>query len=94
LEYSIAKAEIEDLLRDTLIVVIKEAFNVDVSAKVFENPNKPFIDIVANEITDFSKYKLAKAYIRWTHTHTASDLTDVEKEQWKKLFDAINKVLK
>ena len=90
----IEKAEIEDLLRNTLTAVIMETFNVDVSAKVIANPNKPFIDIVANEITDFSKYKLAKAYIRWTHTHTASDLTDVEKEQWGKLFDKINKVLK
>lgn len=90
----IAKAEIEDLLRDTLVEVIRESFSVDVSAEVATNQNKPFIDVIKNEITDFSKYKLAKAYIRWTHAHTVSDLTDIEREQWKKLFDTINKILK
>jgi predicted ATP-dependent endonuclease of OLD family len=89
----IEKAEIEDLLRDTLVLVINTAFSVDVSVDVTANQGKPFIDIISHKIPDFSKYKLAKAYIRWTHDHSSSDLTTIEKTQWKSLFDAINKVL-
>jgi hypothetical protein len=57
-------------------------------------PNRPIVDIYAAEIPGFSKYKLAKAYLRWTRTHEAKDLTTVEQGQWKKLVERINKALK
>jgi hypothetical protein len=90
----IEKAEIEDLLRDTLVLVINDVFDIDVSTEVTASQNKPFIDIISPKIPNFSKYKLAKAYIHWTDNHSSSDLTATEKTQWKSLFDAINKVLK
>jgi predicted ATP-dependent endonuclease of OLD family len=90
----IEKAEIEDLLRETLVSVINSTFNVDVSTEVVANQNKPLVDIISPKISDFSKYKLAKEYVRWTRSHSSSDLTAIEKTQWKNLFDAINKVLK
>lgn len=41
----------------------------------------------------FSKYRLAKAYIRWTREHTASDLSDSERDQFMVLIEKINKAL-
>ncbi len=53
-----------------------------------------FIDIFAKEIKDFSKYHLAKKYIKWTREHEAKDLNSLELTNWKKLIVTINKVLK
>jgi hypothetical protein len=44
-------------------------------------------------VPEFSKYKLVKAFLRWSRDHTASDLTAEERAQWDKLVAAINKVL-
>ena len=90
----IAKPEIEDLLRETLIEVAKAEYSKDVKIIADANPSRPIVDILAKEIKDFSKYKLAKAYIRWTKTNDATKLTANETEQWKKLIQAINKALK
>lgn len=91
---SIQKAEIEDLLRETLISVANEAFGVDVSTTSNKQPDRPIVNIFRDKIKDFSKYKLAKAYIRWTRSNDPSALSESEREQWKNLIDAINKALK
>ncbi|MCG7939455.1 MAG: ATP-binding protein [Candidatus Thiodiazotropha lotti] len=91
---SIEKAEIEDLLRETLIRVATEAFGIDVTTTANNQPNRPIVNIFSDEITYFSKYKLAKAYIRWTRSNDSNALSGSEREQWKKLIDTINKVLK
>lgn len=57
-------------------------------------PGRSIVEIFIQEIADFSKYRLAKAYLRWTWTHTASDLTASEQSQWKALLTAINRALK
>ena len=57
-------------------------------------PSRPIVDVFANEVTGFSKYKLAKAYLRWTRNQTANALTKSEQVQWSKLIDSINKALK
>lgn len=90
----IAKPEIEDLLRETLIAVAKIEYKKDVKKIADANPTRPIIDIFSKEIKDFSKYKLAKAYIRWTKTNDVQKLTTTEIDQWKKLIQAINKALK
>ena len=87
------KSEIEDLLRGTLTKVVKEEFDADVAATVAEQPSKPMVDILAKQIKDFSKYKLAKAFLRWTRDHEAADLEPNEVAQFEKLFTAINKAL-
>jgi predicted ATP-dependent endonuclease of OLD family len=51
----IEKAEIEDLLRVTLVSVINSIFGIDVSSEVTANQNKPFIDIISTKIPGFSK---------------------------------------
>ena len=91
---SIEKAEIEDLLRETLISIAKEEYGVDVSDIAASQKDRPIISIFNQEINKFSKYKLAKAYIRWTREKGSQELKNDEREQWLKLFDSVNKVLK
>lgn len=91
---SVAKPEIEDLLRETLVGVAMSELSWDIAATAVAQPARPIVDIFAAEINDFSKYKLAKAFIRWTREHTAADLGAGEQGQWEKLFGMINKALK
>jgi predicted ATP-dependent endonuclease of OLD family len=91
---NVSHAEIEDLLRDTLTSIVKSEYGKDVSAIVTSQKNRPIIDILTNEIPDFSKYKLAKAYIRWTRGNEAKDLSDQERSQWIALLQNVNKILK
>lgn len=91
---NITHPEIEDLLRDTLVALVKDEYSVDVTATVTAQPNRPIIDIFTEKVPDFSKYKLAKAYVRWTRSHEAKDLTEKERTQWKKIIQEVNKVLK
>lgn len=90
----IAKPEIEDLLRETLVRVARDDLGWDIDAKAASQPRRPIVDIFATEVRDFSKAKLAKAFLRWVRTHEASDLADGERTRWKALFSAINAVLK
>lgn len=90
----ISKAEIEDLLRKTLIGIVADEFDADVSELADQQPNRPIIDLFSKEVSSFSKYKLAKAYVRWTRSHDAKDLEKNEIEEWSKLIVTINKVLK
>jgi len=91
---SVSKPEIEDLLRETLIQVAKNDLGTDVTATAVSQPGRPIVDVFDDEISGFSKYKLAKAYLRWTRQHEANDLTSNERTQWKSLIESINKALK
>ena len=88
--------EIEDLLRDTLIEVAKADLGWDVTDVANQQPSRPIVDVFTSEIGKgtFSKYHLAKAFLRWTQGHQASDLTSVERTQWTGLIEAINKALR
>lgn len=90
----IQKAEIEDLLRDTLITIIASDFGKDVSAMATKQSGRPILELLSKELSQFSKYKIAKAFVAWTRNHSASDLTEGEIAQWTKLFKAVNKALK
>ena len=57
-------------------------------------PQRAIADIFAAEISDFSKYRLAKAYLRWTREHSASDLTEDERSSWVELIKRVNRALK
>ncbi|MBM7043601.1 AAA family ATPase [Rhizobium lusitanum] len=92
---SIPKAEIEDLLRDTLITVATSGLGIDISAEATASPTTPVIDLLTRKGgTSFSKYKLAKAYVKWTRDHSSSDLSETERKGWTKLIEAINSTLK
>jgi predicted ATP-dependent endonuclease of OLD family len=91
---SVKTPEIEDLLRETLLSVAKSDLNWDITKTATSQPARPLVDIFTAEITDFSKYRLAKAFLRWTRNHRASDLTNDERSQWTKLIEAVNAALK
>jgi predicted ATP-dependent endonuclease of OLD family len=91
---NIPKAEIEDLLRETLIEVVKLEFGKDTKTIAATQPSRPIVDIFTSEIPDFSKYRLAKAFVKWTRNNEATKLTLTEIDNWKKLITTINKTLK
>lgn len=90
----VTKPEIEDLLRETLEKVALDDLGWDVTATASAQIGRPIVDIFTAEIANFSKYKLAKAFLRWARAHEASDLTEDERSQWTKLIDTINKAIK
>jgi energy-coupling factor transporter ATP-binding protein EcfA2 len=90
----VKKPEIEDLLRETLVQVAFDDLGWDVRATAASQAARPIVDVFHAEIADFSKYKLAKAFLRWARAHEASNLTEEERKQWKTLIDTINKALK
>lgn len=94
LSNNVKNSEIEDLLRNTLIDIAKDVFGTDVSIIADEQTERSIVSIFENEIKDFSKYKLAKAYLKWTREHLSDDLSEEEKSNWKKLIAAINNALK
>ena len=90
----VTKSEIEDLLRDTLLAIAKDQCGWDALAIAQTQPTRPTVDILSNVAkTDFSKYKLAKAFIRWSRDHSLNDLQPHEVEQAEQLMIKINKAL-
>jgi hypothetical protein len=90
----VAGPEIEDLLRDTLVSVAATELNWNVTATATNQPGRRIIDIFTAEIgTGFSKYRLAKAFLRWLSTHGWNDLTSTEQAAWSRLAMAVNKAL-
>ena len=90
----VEKPEIEELLRDTLVAVAKKDLGWDVSAAAAAYPSKPIVRVFESEITGFSKYKLAKAFLRWARDHEFEDLQKNERRQGEKLINAINTALR
>ena len=91
---AITKPEIEDLLRSTLIALAQSELGWDITKVATKQPKRAIADIFATEISDFSKYRLAKAYLRWTREHSASDLTEDERNSWVKLIYRVNRALR
>lgn len=88
----VAKAEIEDLLRDTLPIVAREQLGWDVGDQATQQPNRSLVDIFSG-VTNFSKYKLAKAFLRWTRENDYRALSEGERGAWTRLITAINAAL-
>lgn len=89
----VAGPEIEEMLRETLLGVARDDLGWDSTATATSQPNRRTVDILASEHKDFSKYRLARAFLRWLSTHTASDLTADEQAAVASLFTAANKAL-
>ncbi|HST29486.1 MAG TPA: AAA family ATPase [Chthoniobacterales bacterium] len=86
---------VEDLLRETLLRVGKNRFGWDIAHAAAAQPESSIVEVFEKEIGhDFSKYRLAKAFLRWSKDHTASDLSEEERVGWKRLIDKINTTLK
>lgn len=97
-DYAVPKiehAEIEDLLRDTLVIIAKDELGWDITSALGDAADKPIVDTFQKQIgKDFSKYKLAKAFLRWSRDHTANELKAREVEGCANLISAINAALK
>ena len=91
---AITKPEIEDLLRNTLVAMAQSELDWDVTEAATKQPRRPIADIFAAEIGKRSKYRLAKAYIRWTREHSAKDLTEDERSSWAELIKRVNRALR
>lgn len=91
---TVKKCEVEDLLRNTLIGVAKEEFGTDVGKTAAAQPSRPLVDIMTEEIDSFSKYKLAKSFVKWSRDHSADDLSETERASWSALIERLNKSLK
>lgn len=90
----VAGPEMEDLLRATLVAVAKSELGWDVESTVSEQRQRPIVDIFAEVVgSNFSKYRLAKAYVRWTRDHDAASLEDDERQSFVRLIDRVNKAL-
>lgn len=89
----VKRPEIEDLLRETLIGIAKAECGWDVGDAAAAQPGRPIVDLFA-EVEGFSKYRLAKAFLRWSRDHKASDLTETELKDTASLIAAINSALK
>ena len=60
-----------------------------------QQPERAITEIFGAEIgAGFSKYMLAKAYLRWTQGHSATDLTENERAQWSSLVEGANQALR
>jgi energy-coupling factor transporter ATP-binding protein EcfA2 len=90
----VARAEIEDLLRDTLPRVAKDELGWDVAATASAQPGRPIVDIFTKEVSGFSKYKLARAFVRWISSQDITDLSTDEQTGITALFKGINSALR
>src|SRR5437588_1239453 len=91
----VTSPRVEDLLRETLLRLGKNRLGWDITSAAAARPESSIVVVFANEIgADFSQYRLAKAFLRWTKDHTASDLSEEERGGWKRLIEKINATLK
>ena len=90
----VKKAEIEDMLRDTLVIVAKAEHGWDISSQEVTQPTRSVVKIFQSEVAGFSKYQLAKAFLRWTKEHDAGALSARERAQWCDMIKAINECLR
>ena len=91
----VAEPGIEELLRETLLVVARSELKWDVSARAAAESTRPILDVLAEAVGPaFSRYNLAKAYVAWTRDHFTAVLSSGESEQWKRLIEGINEALR
>ncbi len=84
---------VEDLLRDTLVQIARTELGWDIGGAANDR-GRSIVDLFKGQIADFSKYRLAKTFVRWTREHKGYDLSEEERGQWRKLIDSINGALK
>lgn len=91
---AVSSCEIEDLLRQTLVQIAKADLGIDAEDASKKQPSRPIVDLLASLGKGFSKYRLAKAFVKWSRDHSANDLTKTERDDLSKLIEAVNKAVK
>lgn len=91
---TVKKVEIEDILRETLIKIAKTQLGWDAEKQAKGQTGRPVVDILFDVAKDsFSKYKLAKAFIKWSRDNSLENLSQTEIMQSEKLIKKINQAL-
>lgn len=93
LSEEIKNSEIEDIIRETLVNIFKDQYQIDILDEEIKS-DKPIVDIFKKTKKDFSKAQLAKAFLSWAKNHSSADLSTAEEVNCKHLIDTINKKLK
>ena len=89
----VKRAEIEDLVRTSLTIVARDEMGWDSVATVKAQNTRPIMEILASEHDGVSKWKLARAFVRWIAANGTAALTDDERAAWASLVAATNKAL-
>lgn len=89
----VQRAEIEDLLRVSLGVVARDECGWDSVSTIAAQPQRPIMEILDAEHAGVSKWKLARAFVRWLANSGTHALTDDEQKSWVSLTTAANKAL-
>lgn len=84
--------EVEDIIRNTLFKVFSNYSENKISEED-KKSSKSLVDILKKADKNFSKYKLAKEFLKWSKEHNINDLEESEKNNCQKLIDTINKRL-
>ena len=78
-------------MRDTLVTIAKNELGWDATEEAKQQTKRPIVDILSSIAKGtFSKYQLAKAFIRWSREHSLNDLTETEIVQAEKLVSKVN----
>ncbi|MFF0708738.1 AAA family ATPase [Gordonia sputi] len=89
----VQRAEIEDLFRASLGVVSRDECGWDSVSTISKQSQRPIMEILADEHTGVSKWKLARAFVRWLALNGVDALTEGEHRAWTSLVAAANKAL-
>lgn len=90
-----AGAETEDLFRHTLGRIAAEALGWDSQNKISQQGTRPIMDILNEDHgkSNVSKWRLAKAFVKWLQENSFENLQDGEKAAWGRFVTAVNKAL-
>lgn len=87
----VEQPELEDLLRATLLRVARNELGIDAFERAVAQPRRSVCDLLGDGVgRSFSKYRLAKAFLRWMRYHGFADLSDQERYVVLELFAAVN----
>lgn len=89
----VKRAEIEDLLRATLAIVARDELGCDSVETVATQASRPVMEILGAEHEGVSKWKLARAFVRWLAANGTAALTEDERRAWDSLVTSANKAL-
>ena len=82
---------IEELLRETLVSIGRQLGWEAMDEAGRDWGARPIGEVFAKVAgPEYTPYRLAKEYVRWTRDHRAADLTATERIQWMGFIEKIN----
>lgn len=86
-------AEFEDLLRHTLGAIARDELGWNSVELLAAQPHRPIMDVLTADHDGVSKWKLARAFVRWLSESGTLGLTESERSSWASFAVAVNKAL-